>query len=585
MGPNLGTVSSYLDNESSHYFSGGPKAFSSSSPDTSLPPSLPTFPPELLRIVCFFLDGIEPSGRFIERTWGEEDIRVINLIPLSVTCRALRLEIRPYIFRSVYNWSRDEACWPESVWELIREVHLRDRQIRHPKAIHLSNTLLEALPRLPALTKVTLSIEQSIPASILISLSQSPQLTTLEIQGARLDGSGLILPETVFPQLDTLIISVWTITARATLRKVHRATELQNVALLLQCVSWRLRTLKVSGDLISSAFLAIAWPCLQNFTLTEHPPSPYYSAPRLVSHMPQLQELAFLYTADLARSDEGEFQPPFTIGSRDGEKLATSLSSVRLSNCTPQDPIFTQLPPNLTGVHIFAARDLYVPDLYNPNSCPELPLNPTDALAVIARISHLDLTELTLTLDYWPTPALVNDIAAAFPNLEFLELNYAEYPRYPYPDGDFPDDLCDDAMLGSLTHLPLLRHLRISLDFEEKNPDALQTTIQTTTAQWFLRRLPSLQSISFSYGNWEETGWAFIDPLVWASWATYTRGVLFSPEPWPFSQHWRPLRRPPSEESSLSSLALSEEGSLSSFTDEEDGQLPDPQLKAANEDQ
>ncbi|KAK6997379.1 hypothetical protein R3P38DRAFT_3220592 [Favolaschia claudopus] len=157
---------------------------------------------------------------------------------------------------------------------------------RYPQPIELGSALFDALPRLPALTKVTLVIDETIPTQILIALSQASQLNELEIQQTKLDDIGLCFSQTSFPQLETL-----TITTKATVRVTKIEREFHNVMLLLQCVSPRLKALKISGDLISSMFLAIFWLRLEGFTVTEHTPSPYYAVPRLISHMPRLRQL------------------------------------------------------------------------------------------------------------------------------------------------------------------------------------------------------------------------------------------------------------------------------------------------------
>ncbi|KAK7059814.1 hypothetical protein R3P38DRAFT_2837999 [Favolaschia claudopus] len=517
--------------------------------------SILILPNEILRIICVFMDAIDSTVMLLEKRWGEEDCNISLIIPLSMTCRTLRERLRSFIFRSVYNWNREEEVWPESTWGLIRQVTLRDQQIRHPQPIKLRSALFDTLPRLPALTKAILVIDQTVPSQLLIALSQAPQLNELEIQQARLDDAGLCFPKTSFLQLEIMTISVWTSPTKATVRVAKIERELHNVVLLLQSVSQKLKALKISGDLISSMFLAISWLHLESFAVTEHTPSPYYSARRLISHMPCLKELSMLYTADLTRTD-GQLKPPFTYGASDGKKLATvapRLSSLRLSNCSPEDTIFSQLPDALAGLHIYATKDLYIPHRDNPRARLELPLSPSEALAVIKRVSHLwDLADLTLTLDHFPTPALVDVIAVAFPNLEFLELGYPEYRR----GKDESDESEDEAMVESLAKFRRLRRLRISIDFEYREPTSQQAGHHRRAARWYFNRLPTLRSISFTFHNWRHTVRDWFSRPVRTSWETYTREVLLLRDYHP-QQPWRFRRQPtPAASDSDDSLDL-----------------------------
>ncbi|KAK7059826.1 hypothetical protein R3P38DRAFT_2838063 [Favolaschia claudopus] len=513
-----------------------------------------TLPNEILRIICVFMDAIDSTVMLLEKRWGEEDCNISLIIPLSMTCRTLRERLRPFIFRSVFNWNREEEVWPESTRGLIRQVTLRDQQIRHPQPIKLRSDLFDTLPRLPVLTKAILVIDQAVPSQLLIALSQAPQLNELEIQQARLDDIELCFPETSFPQLETLTISVWTSPTKAAVRVAKIERELHNVILLLQSVSQNLKALKISGDLISSTFLAISWLHLESFAVTEHTPSPYYSARRLISHMPCLKELSMLYTPDLTRT-EGQLKPPFTYGASDGKKLATvapRLSSLRLSNCAPEDIIFSQLPDALTGLHIYANKDVYIPP-GNPQARLELPLSSLDVLAVVKRVSHLlDLADLTLTLNHYPTPALVDVIAVAFPNLEFLELGYPEY----WLGKDEPDESEDEAMVESLAKFRRLRRLRITIDFENRYPSSMQTSHHMRAARWYFNRLPTLRTISFTFHNWRHTVRDWFSRPVRTSWETYTREVLLLRDYHP-QQPWRFRRQPtPAASESDDSLDL-----------------------------
>ncbi|KAJ7472054.1 hypothetical protein FB451DRAFT_313654 [Mycena latifolia] len=239
--------------------------------------------------------------------------------------------------------------------------------------------------------------------------------------------------------------------------------------------------------------------------------------------MPALCELSVLFSADLAR-DQGGLRPPFTLGTPDGSLLticSPHLVSVTLSNMQPADPVFSQLPPGLEALHIRAAQDLYIPDRSGPQQLQAAPLTSVTVLAAIRHISHLtELAELSLTLDHFPTPTLIDVIATTFPYLRFLELECLGYPR----GDDASDEVRDDALIEPLGRLISLTHLRISLDFFTRTPFPLQEGPQMKAARWFLQHLPALQSIAFSWQEW--LTWYRFHGLQQVTWETYDRSIL-----------------------------------------------------------
>ncbi|KAJ7083973.1 hypothetical protein B0H15DRAFT_402094 [Mycena belliarum] len=498
-----------------------PPVLKARDPPTS---GLASLPSDVLHIIVLILQRKPTTDEYRpDQTWDEEFCSGAPLIPLSETCRYLRAQTKPQIFRHVYNWSRaDGAVWPDTLWPFITEARLRHHSIRHPKPISVSTELFQALPLMPSLTKVVLSLEW-VPAELLVALSLVPQLNNLEIEQARLDGPSLHLTRSSFASLESLRICIWRYTANIATRVVDSRSENDNLAELLRAVHGRLTILSISGDLLSPHFLSLQWPLLRKFVVTEHTPTPYLSVPELTTRMPALRELSVLFSADLVRTGS-ELRPPFTLGNLDGPLLSDSsphLHTVTLSNLQPDDPIFSQLPRDLDALHIRAACDLYISARSARRSLQEAALTSSTVFNVVRHIARLtNLTELTLTLDYFPTPALIDIVASACPGLRVLELGYLRYGR-----GDvYVEDVRDDALLQPLARLTRLAHLRISLDFYARDPPLRQQYPQGMAASWLFENIATLQSVAFTWQNW--TRWAKFRPLEQTRWETYDRRVI-----------------------------------------------------------
>ncbi|KAJ7725174.1 hypothetical protein B0H16DRAFT_1594912 [Mycena metata] len=374
--------------------------------------------------------------------WDEEPSCGTRIIPLSATCRYLREQTRPRIFHEVSNWSKGAPradAWSDALWPFIAEVTLRDRSVRHPNPIALSADVLAALPLMPWPNKVVLQLGIPVPSQFLLALASAPQLSSLEILQARLDGPLPPLAPLSFPSLQDLLMCVWKFTAVVSSRDVVAEIERENVAAILQSVC-------------NGKFLPIHWPHLRKFAVTEHTPTPF------------LTELAVLYSADLSCT-AGELRPPFTLGVPRGRLLterSPRLTSVTLSNLKPDDPVLRQLPSTLEALHAVATWDLYIPESSAPRQTQESPLTPVTALTAIEHIAHLpQLVELTLTLDHFPTPDLIKIVSDAFPCLRFLELGNS---KYPFGD-ELVEDVRDFALVESLSRLASLSCLCISLNF------------------------------------------------------------------------------------------------------------------------
>ncbi|KAJ6531411.1 hypothetical protein DFH09DRAFT_1409440 [Mycena vulgaris] len=357
-----------------------------------------------------------------------------------------------------------------------------------------------------ALKKFTLRLESPIPPEMWSALGSVPQLSLLEVHDARFDRPSPP-PNLSFAALDTLLICICGFNRVVRASNIDRMPDSRNVALLLRNLTHRLMTLRISGDLLSSDFFGLKWPHLGNFTVTEHPPTPYIPVPDLVSQTPALRQLSILFSADSTRA-AGEIYPPFRLGTPGGELLTNHsplLTSVTLSNLEPSDPIFGQLRSSVMSLHLLAMRDFYAPGKGSSRQLRDAPLTNIPALTVIQHISHPeDLAELSFTLKEFPAAQLIDAIALKFPRLQALhlvralQLGFSVHPRRNFQ----LEDVRDHHILEALQRLPLA-HLKISLDFLER-----------------------LQAVAFSWDPWR---WWWVSGLELFVWQTWDRSVLLGP--------------------------------------------------------
>ncbi|KAJ7171150.1 hypothetical protein C8R46DRAFT_1087824 [Mycena filopes] len=495
-------------------------------PSPSPPLILTTLPTDVLHVIFEILyntrDPAVLHDGYGEWRFHHEKCIGARLLALSQTSRFMRAETMPWVYREVYNWSRPEGdVWPKTLWPFFRVLHIRDHSVRHPKHLPLGNALFTALPMMSALTQVTLRLDSPLPPGLLGGLAMVPNLTSLEILQIRFDGPSppVLLP---FVSLSSLRLTITGFKGVVRADGINHGTETYNVGILLRNVAGHLKDLKISGDLLSPEFLAISWPSLKTLCVTEHTPTPFLAVPHIVAGMRALGDFSILFSADLTR-DADDTYPPFTLGVVGGDVLtrhSPHLTSVTLSNLVPTDPIFAQLPSSLEALHLLAMLDLYVPGPSSPPSLRGAPLTHSEVLKVLDSISHLtDLHQLTITTKEFPTPDLIHEIASKFPALNFLQL---ALPRHRRGDRKCLD-VRNDAFLPALQRLPLLAHLRISLDFESQRFDEAK---QVDAASWLMQALPNLQIVEFSWpkiGPWEKIG---LEDFYWAG---SDRSVLLLP--------------------------------------------------------
>ncbi|KAJ7242849.1 hypothetical protein B0H12DRAFT_1221243 [Mycena haematopus] len=438
------------------------------------------------------------------------------LIPLSETCRWLRTQTLPWIFREVYNWSRNGVVvWPNALWGFFVTINLRDILVRHPARarLPLSPELFIALPMMQALTKATLRLEGAVPPELMSALSLIPNLSVLEIHQARFDGPFSPV-DLLFLSLSSLLICICGFKGVTRVDGIDIATEKRNVAMLLHILSDRLTSLKISGDLMSPEFPTFCWPKLQEFTITEHTPTPFIPVPTLVAHMPALRVLSVLFTADMTRNTDDLF-PPFTLGTVDGEVLnSPHLTSITLSNLEADDPIFRQLPASLESFHHLAMRDQYASLTWRPHELGEASLLPDRVSDVLDRLSHLDhLTELSLTFFMFVSVDVIDAIATKFPGLQSLQLGFA-IAMSSAQAIDFVD-FRPEAHMAALRRFQFLTHLKISFDVRWRDLDRGPLD---NAAYHILNQLPGLQFVSL---RWQH--YYIATPAVWRTW---DRGLL-----------------------------------------------------------
>ncbi|KAK7017339.1 hypothetical protein R3P38DRAFT_1322654 [Favolaschia claudopus] len=172
--------------------------------------------------------------------------------------------------------------------------------------------------------------------------------------------------------------------------------------------------------------------------------------------------------------------------------------------------MFSQLPDTLPSLHLRAMADGYHPIEGSPWNLRQSPLTDSTAPLTLERVSHLtSLTELSLTLNDFVQPALIERIVAVFPQLQVLELSHAWFIRAPGRR-----DVCDPALLESLQLFPCLQHLRIALDFDDWEYDPWGP--QRRAARWLLGGIPSLRTLCLSWQQaWYQYGF---DVVVWHEW-------------------------------------------------------------------
>ncbi|KAJ7135863.1 hypothetical protein C8R44DRAFT_869562 [Mycena epipterygia] len=223
------------------------------------------------------------------------------------------------------------------------------------------------------------------------------------------------------------------------------------------------------------------------------------SVPDLVARMPAIRELSILFSADLTGMDD-ELYPPFTLGIPRGENIAHHcplLNKVTLFQHRARGSDFSATSRILRILgDLLAVRDHYM-FRERPRPPREAAFTAIDVPVVLASISGLDvLAELTLSLEGFP----------------------ADLGRYYYPHADvYEVDVRDDAIIEALRELPNITHLRLTLDFFERD---YQEEQQGSAARWLMAALPGLRVV-----EWEHVlSWRELD-----RWQPWDRRVLLRP--------------------------------------------------------
>ncbi|KII95820.1 hypothetical protein PLICRDRAFT_230817 [Plicaturopsis crispa FD-325 SS-3] len=383
------------------------------------------------------------------------------LLPLSLTCKGLRDQTLPWIFRDVYCWPR--GPWPQSLRRYIRIAHLRDQVMRDDdeEGTRIDITqYVGLLPTFTALRTLVLNFSGRPMNTLLQSALGAPSLEALCIEGARLDGCRL--PAfSHFTMLRRLVLSV-NFPPRG---EIDNEEECQNVAFYLRHLSASLHELETAGDLCKfSALSTLRWPCLKSLTMTDHPPLEPMSLPAVIVNMPVLHTLHMNFSVHC----DGPWRqtPPFVyipIAAATPHSLP-NLRSLALSNVSglPHDCILENLPRSLTSLRVSAFRDdpgltsgvmAYWPSLR--------PLSPLDALRLVRCAAQMpELVSLAVSLSLPPSLELVQEVVSACPQLRFLELQDSNYGvRNSYPVPLVPLEIMSDT-LSRLVHL---REVRISV--------------------------------------------------------------------------------------------------------------------------
>ncbi|KAK6980785.1 hypothetical protein R3P38DRAFT_3118099 [Favolaschia claudopus] len=489
-------------------------------------PTLDTLPADILQSIIKllydeWLDNVHPKFRSYPR-FDHERCQGEYLLDLSLTCRNLRAQTMPLIFREVYNWESSRGTvWPKSVWPYLKIIHIRECTVRNPRKLDLSLDTIHSLALMPLLTKATVRLDSSIPPALLHSLSLAPSLLRLEIHQARFDGE---FPSSPLPfhTLETLLISSSGFRGVANQENVDHSKQTMNAESLFRALSCRLTELSVSGEFMARTFPSIEWLHIRRLAITEREPSPNVPVPELISNMPALRDLEVLYTLDTTRAAhmKGRF-PSFHLGDQSGRMLSDRcplLSRVTLGNVLPDDSIFAQLPACLESLMLRAPVDPYDAHMGFPRDA-YCPFNEHTLPKALSHMQHLrDLTEVCLDLDSFVKAPIIHHIGLILPQLEILEFRL---PRYMFLDSPmrFNARDRDPAILLALNLFSCLLHLRITMHFQRLHSDPHYS--REVTAQWFFRGVPTLRTVSYAMvGNIHTLGFDS------GSWQTLDRRVL-----------------------------------------------------------
>ncbi|KAJ7207565.1 hypothetical protein GGX14DRAFT_635522 [Mycena pura] len=429
-----------------------------------------------------------------EQPYGHELCSGACLIPLSETCRHMRAVTLPWIFHEVYNWRRHGVdVWPDTLWCFFRTVHIRDHSVRRPSQLWLTPQMYGALPKMEALTKVTLRLQAAIPIELLSALSSVCSLSVLEIHQVRFDGPS---PDDLsFPSLSSLSIGIGGFRGVGRVPDINKNRERENIATFLRSVSQHLTTLCISGDLLSSQ---------------EHAPSPFIHVPNLIAQMPVLRSLGILFTPSPQRNS---FNLPvaFTLGTSDGSQLgdiSPHLTSVSFSNIGSDDPIYRQLPSTLESLHLMPLCDRYAIDVSMHPDMGEFRFLEEDAATALENISNLDqLVDLTFTpFVRPPSPEVISTIARQFPMLRCLHLGSSMW----LPNDLYLVEFPEKDFLEALRLIQCLRHLKVSFDIFW---DSLDRGPPAYGAYRLMQELPDLQTVSHCWRHCHATS-----PHRWDTW-------------------------------------------------------------------
>ncbi|KAK7046427.1 hypothetical protein R3P38DRAFT_2688768 [Favolaschia claudopus] len=496
-------------------------------------------------LVTLPTDALEPILQFLYDRWFLDIHREFQsephfdyercpgqyLLALSCSCRYMRAQTLPWIFREVYNWDSPRGrVWPESSWPYFRTVHLRDHTAQKPyrpsRKLELSPETIRSVSVMPSLTRISIRLESSIPWDLLYSISLAPSLRRLEIHQACLDGEfpSSSLP---FPALDTLLISIAGFRSIASREGVDDNKEGTNVHSLLRAVNSRLTELSISGDLLSPPFTSVEWPQIRRLTITEHPPTPFIPVVNLVANMPKLRDLQVLYTSDMTNGRGPSSL--IRLGDASLRNLydrCSVLFTAKLGNVRSDDPIFAQLPASLCSLYLRAPVDPYDARWGFPQKA-HLPLDKQTFSTALDNLRHLeDLKELCFDLDSFVTAPFIEHIASALPQVEVLEFYLPQYPFMSSPYR-FDERGRDPALLAALNRFPHLRHLRLTMDLPREWWDPHYS--EQVNAQWLLSGVPTLATVSFAWPK--EMYLVGYDMAGWRKWDSGVFNFTFPTPP------------------------------------------------------
>jgi hypothetical protein len=287
----------------------------------------------------------------------------------------------------------------------------------------IPSSVLSYVIRRPSI--VALEILQT-PMELMADLHITSSLTSLSIKPAttfvRFDGGPPINDST--SEVKFGVRQYNQLAAKALLARNMLSFELDVSHRLVMANSTRLQCLEINGQYISLQTLQNThFTSLQTLTFTNCVPQTLGTSVIAVLRAPTLLELHFKLSWNVGTTSSYRIIPSTCCQSITSETihgLFPLLHTLTISNASPDDLIFCNLPTSIKHVHMPTIRDVHT---------SKFGLTPSAAAQIVQSMfcSQASLLTLHLSLMQLPLPSLIELIASKFPDLKHLELPTSSY--------------------------------------------------------------------------------------------------------------------------------------------------------------